>query len=62
MRTPVVHSPYSTVSASNDHVSVFIRPRPAPMTTKDPRASQGSEAGANMAPKEPAIITIPAPT
>src|SRR2546430_4375374 len=34
VRTPLVHSPYSTVSASNAHIRVLTKPRPDRKSTR----------------------------
>src|SRR4030081_2833806 len=45
VRTPLVHSPYSTVSASNAHIRVLTKPRPTPRTRKQANATAGIEGG-----------------
>src|SRR3989440_6233329 len=50
VRTPLVHSPYSTVSASNAHIRVLTKPRPTPRTKKQANATAGTEGGARKRP------------
>jgi len=59
VRTPLVHSPYSTVSASKAHIRVLTKPRPTPRTRKQRNAMTGIDGGARKRPRAPTMATTP---